>query len=334
MTSLGIKIITWNMGNSINKILDWTSELQKWTIISPDSDILFITIQETTWDIGSVKFLEALKNKLDNQYNIFFEGNGSYLPYTAFYVFGYLCVKKNINIKDNTVGSTCIYKYYVCTKPTIGFGIVIDNRKLLFICSHLPINTYKKEYDDLGYKDRIEAMQRVTDEVINTVSKTINGADVIFWAGDMNFRIETNSENTEQLTKLLTNPPEFLKEFQEDKINFKPSCRLIEYDKENYDTFIKNRIESSGYDKLRNPSYCDRIIYKYNKKNNLTIIPKKYFGWPTTVDNYPLSIAYSDHTPVCFECKLIMKHQTGGGNNDHYKMKYYKYKSKYINLNH
>ncbi len=312
---LSIKCITWNMGKSVKKITDWKTEIYEWTIIAPDTDIIFITIQETSHEIGQNIFYEALKIKLPN-YSIFHEGEGISNRITGdFYVYGYLCVKTSVNIikkpiindsKDNTINSMCIYKTGVCTKASVGFGIIIDETKLIFVCSHLPVNTKDKIDASFGYQERIDAMKIIKTNIIDNVKKSLGGMDYIFWGGDMNMRIQTDINKTEQLEQILnSNIPELFGFKEWNKDNIKKTCRYIEYNEkhDNYGQFIekRNNIQvESGYDPKRNPSYCDRFIYNGN------LLDAKYYSWPQSL-SYPKSIAYSDHSVVVFETKITHK---------------------------
>jgi broad specificity phosphatase PhoE len=338
---LSVQIITWNMGSSVHKITNWETEIKKWNF-NTLHDIIFITFQETTKTVG-----DELKNVLIkelNEYIIFAEGNGSILAPT-FYVYGYLCIKKSpliiINKApieddsfDNTIDTTCIRKTGICTKPSIEFGIVVNNIKLIFICSHLPIIT--KNDPTLGYNERKEAMKTIYNNATKNVSKSIGGYDMIFWTGDMNYRV--NADKTEQLHTLLNNLPNELPElvgFKEHPLNFKHTCRFIEYDdKQNYSKFVSNR----QYDKKREPSNCDRIIFKGD-----IFTPTKYYDFVSILPEYPLSIAYSDHEPVALEGIIKIQspkndikgevNQEGGGiPKDYYYEKYKKYKFKYTQL--
>lgn len=324
---LSVKILTWNMGSSVTKITDWKTEIKKWQI-NTEHDIIFIGLQETTKKMGD-DFKNIISQELSN-YTIFSEGEGSIMAPT-FYVYGYLCIKKvptiiinkspiENNVFDDSIDSTCIRKMGICTKPSLQFTIIINNIKLIFICSHLPIIT--KNDPSLGYQERKDAMKTI----INNVTKTNNNADMIFWCGDMNFRV--NPDKTEQLQYLLDNIKNELPElggFKEHKINFKHTCRLLEYDGfQNYNDFIQNR----PYDKKREPSYCDRVIFK-----GIMFEPSKYYNLPSILNEYPLSIAYSDHEPVVLEGIVKNKEQIGGAiEGKNYYEKYMKYKNKYLEL--
>ena len=347
MLSISIKFITWNMGKSVKNINDWNEELKSWTIINSDSDILFITIQETTEEVGNKKFYDALKSKLPN-YEIFHKGEGvSNVITGAFYVYGYLCVNKKINItkkpdltntQNHMIDTMCIYKSKICTKATIGFGIIINKVKLIFVGSHLPVNTKDVINGSYGYNERVDAMKKIKAEVIDNITKYMGLADYIFWGGDLNMRIQ--EDETEQLEKILRETPE-LKEFKEaeKKENiFIKTCRYKELEKiDDYPQFVQKRNEKDGYDPKRNPSYCDRVIYK-----GLPLLNVKYYTWPkmtSDASDYPPSIAGSDHAVAILEAKINDAQNTkclpevnGGSiyNDDIYNHKYIKYKNKYL----
>jgi len=125
-------------------------------------------------------------------------------------VFGYLFVKKSIKVarsSGNTQNSVCIYKRMygisACTKPSVGIGIIVakENKqhKLIFIGSHLPIDTKDKE--TLGNLDRIDAIKIINDDVILPITKELDGCDTVFWAGDMNFRMIDDVDQLDQLFK-------------------------------------------------------------------------------------------------------------------------------------
>ena len=335
---LSVKIITWNMGTSIKKNINLGEEIKTWNIKPVSYDIIFITFQETNKKLG-----DSFKNILDmelNEYTIFSEGYGSSLA-PNFYVYGFLCIKKTPliiinkvpienNASDKTIDTTCITKKGICTKPSVEFGIVLNNIKLIFIGSHLPVVT--KGDPTFGYKERKDAMKIIYNNVIKNVSKSIGGVDMIFWAGDMNYRV--NANKTEQLDTILNNIPNELPEltgFKEQTKTFKHTCRLLEYDgKQNYEEFVSKRKtalngENGPYDPRREPSYCDRVIFKGN-----LFLPIKYYSLPPLLQTYPKSIAYSDHEPVFLTG--IIKPNTQLGGSDNYDMKYYKYKAKYLAL--
>lgn len=350
MSGLSVRIITWNVGDSLKLIKsgEWVSELQKWPL--GNEDIIFITLQETSNEFGSKIFADALKKRLGS-YEIFYEGEGPKLG-KDFYVFSYLCVKSGIKInnkpvpndkKDKTIDAACIYKLGACTKPSVGIGAKINGIGLIFVGSHLPINPKDKKNESLGYDERIDAIQKIQKEVIQDIEKAIDGADIVFWAGDFNMRIQ--SDDTEQLAVALNKE---LTDFEEPKkkANVRRTCRIKEKGEiDNQDTYNKRRFDDDDekrFDSKRKPSYCDRVIYKVLKHN---FEPTEYYSWPNgevPKEDIPESIVHSDHDMVVLvgtiktetkqkksnEPKKRTPVSTGGSFFD----KYMKYKTKYLAL--
>jgi len=354
LRDLSVCIITWNVGDSPKHFTtadQWVTELQKWPL--GDDNIIFITLQETSKELGEI-FAAALKKRLDS-YQIFYEGEGPKVG-SDFYVFSYLCVKKGVHIntkpipndkKDKTIDAVCIYKFGLCTKPSVGIGAEINGMKLIFVGSHLPINTKDKENASLGYKERIDAIEKIKMEVIKDVENAIGGSDVVFWTGDFNMRIQSDKNNTEQLAFALKNQ---LKDFKEHgKKDVRRTCRIKEIgETEEPSKYINLRLsdDRTKFDTKRIPSYCDRVIYKDLDKK---FSPTEYYSWPkanTPKDEVPDSIVHSDHDMVVLvgkigtktksETKQIKSNKpnkrkpvsTGGSFFD----KYMKYKTKYLAL--
>jgi Endonuclease/Exonuclease/phosphatase family 2 len=373
---LSIRIISWNMGESVTHINNWYSELNDWSIIADDNarsyDIIFFTIQEASKKVGKA-IGNALRNMLTD-YNIYFEGQGTWVPTLHFHVFGYLCIHKDIDVtaepvennkKDKTIHSVCIMKNRTCSKSAVAFGVEANGKKLIFVGSHLPVNT--KDKVTYGYNLRIDAMKKIQKEVIENVENAIGGADNIFWTGDMNYRIlEDGSEQLQNaLSEQTLQSYGYIEHNKDDVIE---TCRYREYsDKEMIEAakthelddetaltklhtnFVTDRLKGTkgAYDDRRIPSYCDRVIYK--GKINV----EKYYSWPQPPfdSTYPKGIAYSDHVPIVFEGTIVipitkpMPTQiliqdgtlgTIGGDseteNDIYLNKYIKYKTKYLQL--
>jgi len=356
LSELSVRVITWNVGDSPKHFTtadQWGAELQKWPL--GNDDIIFITLQETSKELGEI-FADALKKGLAG-YQIFHEGEGPKLG-RDFYVFSYLCVKNDHKVKintkpipndkkDKTIDATCIYKFGLCTKPSVGIGAKINGTKLIFVGSHLPINTKDKENASLGYKERIEAIKKIQMEVIQDVEKAIEGSDVVFWTGDFNMRIQ--SDDKEQLEIALKKE---LSDFAEyDTVNVRRTCRIKEIgETEDRSKYIDLRLsdDETKFDTKRIASYCDRVIYK---DPGHKFEPTEYYSWPnadTPKNNVPQSIVHSDHDMVVLVGKIKTETKTetkqtkqiksnkpkqnpvstGGSFFD----KYMKYKTKYLAL--
>jgi hypothetical protein len=182
-----------------------------------------------------------------------------------------------------------------CTKSSLGFGLITNGTKLVFICSHLPVDFSDNYLSNYGYGDRIMAIRTIKTEIIGKLKELMGEPTTIFWAGDLNFRIQM--DGVEQLERAMNRE---LSKYIECKKDFLQTSRYVEYDphKSGYRTFLRKRKSPiNGYSLTRIPSYCDRIIYKGH------FIPTHYYSWPSKAKeaDYPLSIAYSDHEPVLLE---------------------------------
>jgi len=331
---LSFIVITWNMGKSLKKITDWNTELQKWTLVDPKIDIICIGIQETNRTCGSQLLPQALQAKLPDHY-IITAGEGSMLPGINFHVYGYVCIRRSVTDAEIAISkSICINKYMMCTKPSVGIGINIGCKSLLFIVSHLPINV--KDHETLGFAERIDAIEKINKELIQPLStKMGTQKPLVFWAGDMNFRIQDNLEQLKcfmtacgdglhkdfgcdsLISQKLLNKCTHIKDFTESPRDpkYNKSCRYVEYDNktarldlggisrpgktDDKDIFTDIRISDleEKYDPKRTPSYCDRILYTSDRGIKIDT----YSSWPPRdewLGEYPLSILYSDHEPI------------------------------------
>jgi hypothetical protein len=124
-----------------------------------------------------------------------------------------------------------------------------------------------------------------------------NQFDIIFWMGDLNYRIDLQYNEVIELIKenkittLLENDQlkKFQKiglifeDFQEGEIKFNPTFKLNQ--------------ETRDYEtkKMRVPSYCDRILFKNNNESN-QLIQVDYKSLPL--------VQSSDHVPVCSTFKI------------------------------
>ena len=161
-------------------------------------------------------------------------------------------------------------------------------------------------------KERLKILDQVLNTEIkyNNIISSFKDFDIWFIFGDLNFRINYDYENTIQLCQnknieLLLNADQFnlskidnrkLDIIDEGLINFLPTYK---YNKNNNNFAFEPN-------KMRVPSYCDRIFYKNNfKENHPSIILKQY----DSISN----VQFSDHRCVfgVFEiyCKVFYKNE-------------------------
>jgi len=166
------------------------------------------------------------------------------------------------------------------------------------------VNTHLTPHDN-NLEKRINDYYSIIDSQTFQSEKisTILDHDLIFWFGDLNFRLDANSFSSKEIIQLLSenNTKQLLEidelkqvmfqnsafgGFNESKINFKPTYKFIP--------------ESGEYDEKRRPAWTDRILYKLfddsQKHEQITCV--NYQSHP--------EMNFSDHLPVSglFEIKV------------------------------
>lgn len=296
-----IRSITFNMGKNKRTKDEWKNVIQydrvsekirNWDIITEkDYDILFVALQESWNESSPYGQMGLAISEILNDFDCYtysHEGPPNILrnPYS---VQNWVFVRKNIvDGKPGVLkGKICHTGLsLLCTKATVGLALEFNNRKLIFMSSHLPFSERKK---DLGYAERVDSM-RSGIKLLEKLGP--NNASVI-WAGDLNFR-----SNDDFSAKKF--------DFEESSLSFQPTCKLLEQD-EIMESLKLSRISAIDlrysaltnpsqkvYNKERIPSYCDRVLFR-----NLT--PIKYYSW-----NDGRAVDTSDHNVVVLDARLSL----------------------------
>ncbi|KAH3677628.1 hypothetical protein WICMUC_001731 [Wickerhamomyces mucosus] len=172
-------------------------------------------------------------------------------------------------------------------KGAVAIRFNYGSSKFCFVNVHLAAGTS-------NIQERNNDFNNILNGINFSRSGKIEDNDNIIWLGDMNYRL--NLENFQvrdliesgsfeelikhdQLTHEIQSKNSFI-DYQEASVNFRPTYK---YDKGS------NRYDSS--EKLRTPSWTDRIIYKYNE------------GLKPWAYQSSDSIMISDHKPVYFAAK-------------------------------
>ena len=231
-----------------------------------------------------------------------------------------------------------IFSIDTYTKCSIIRKITSDNLNLYFIASHLPINM--SDVKTFGNEERMKIIIDILSEIFNKDNKE----KIIFWAGDLNFRI--NKENgVDQLTNFIESLKQPSNDIDKLKIqmlsdyniqlndnDFGPTCKTTtKYEKKEqcfkdkiYTTKKNNNI-SECYEQIdkKIPSYCDRVMVITNKNLQYKI------NKSTVIIDNPFTY-YSDHNAInsLIQFDYINESLVGGN----YYQKYLKYKNKYIQL--
>ncbi|XP_052241819.1 inositol polyphosphate 5-phosphatase OCRL-like isoform X2 [Dreissena polymorpha] len=169
-------------------------------------------------------------------------------------------------------------------KGGVGVRFSLHDTTLLFINSHLAAHQDEYERRNQDACD-IEARMRFKQFL---PPLTVQDHDVVFWLGDLNYRIDQDINTVkslvvrglynkltphDQLYKQLKTHSVF-KKFKEGEIKFAPTYR--------YDTGTDNFDTS---EKARNPAWCDRILFKGEEIKQIV-----YRSHPV--------LKISDHKPV------------------------------------
>ena len=179
-------------------------------------------------------------------------------------------------------------------------------------------STLMKEELDLLDKD-IEDSDDEKNEITNTESGLINldknenkpilkNSDIWILFGDLNFRVDMDYEDFsefiqtgnawnklldyDQLTKFKLASLDLIKKIEEDVIKFQPTYKYIKNSNE-FDYAPKNKENNK---KKKNPSWCDRVIYKKNAY--ITKTGKKIITGVEYNSVMNENFIISDHRPV------------------------------------
>lgn len=181
-------------------------------------------------------------------------------------------------------------KGYAGNKGALGFRFELLGSCLCFINSHLA--PHKQ-----NFKLRNENITQISRNIkftINNTTLSIFEHDLIFWYGDLNYRIDSLS--TEKIIKNITtnnfksclehdqlikarNKEGVLSDFFEGEIDFLPTFKYL--------------IGSNQHNVRRDPAWCDRILWRGSS----------YLNRYGSCDG----IQVSDHKPVFAEFTLVLK---------------------------
>jgi len=300
--------------NSLNVISNEKNNLifEKWNmrilnIINSYKEINYMKIAEM--NLGGIAFFAYVKNS-----------DIDYIKDSSF-IFEY--IKTGLGGTASNKGS-CIFSFnYYNTSISVSCSHLCagasknQNRidELIEILDFKVNNIEKKNVNNLIYsKDEFDIsnidLNNNTNKNTNINNNSLfRNSDIFFIFGDLNFRIDTQYENfkeiikneKENIWKTLLDFDQLNKSRQasmnldiidEMEINFKPTYKYCIGSNE-YDYTLSDKKDNIGKKsgKKRNPSWCDRILFKKNDKNT-NIIGLKY---ESVMDE---KFKVSDHRPV------------------------------------
>lgn len=260
---LRVHVVTWNMNSRLPQesfpgglLMAWKKEKNR------ERCVYAVGLQEGT-QVGL--WLDLVKLELGSAFVLVGEGNigGIHL---AIFVTNDILQDFDFDIATDIV--SCGIGNIYWNKGAVGFLVRIQSLKLLFVNSHLAAQQDK-------VKERNQDYRRITSELFKeknspgTVPSIENLADVIFWCGDLNYRIEGNRKSVDYLLRkrmmnVLLSNDQLLSErankrafvdYMEGGINFLPTYKF-DNNTDKYDSSSKQRV----------PSWTDRVLWKVCKK--------------------------------------------------------------------
>ena len=290
-----IYIVTWNIHGKqpLNEHLSTLLPKNKFY------HMYIIATQECMRTI-SASFLSSSKELWENQLKEYFGNSYDNLinsNLSAFHisVFVHSSIKnKFTNLQSGSVKTG--FLNLMANKGCVAVAFEYLNKKICLIGCHLSSgekndDERNNDFERINHELNFTPYENNKKEInINFENKT-DYFDIVIWAGDFNYRIE--SQNKEEILKLIheSNCLKLIKNdglhkqiklgnidinhFQEGEIYFLPTYKFVE--------------ESNNYDaSKRNPGYTDRILYKSRFINDLKLC--EYSSY--------MDIKYSDHKPV------------------------------------
>ncbi|XP_021406696.1 inositol polyphosphate 5-phosphatase K isoform X2 [Lonchura striata] len=309
-----LHLVTWNVGTA-SPPPDVTGLLQL-NSTGPTMDMYVIGLQEVNSKITN--FLSDLA--FDDPWSIFFMTVLSplgYIKLSSVRMQGLLLLifVKHVHlpfIQDihTDYTRTGLYGYWG-NKGGVSVRMSLFGHTICFMNCHLPAHMENTEQrlDDF---EKILEMQFEGEDIPSPLDH-----ELLFWFGDLNFRIadygihfvrESISNKRFNLLwekdqlNMAKNQEEFLKDFKEGPLQFKPTYKF-DLDSEVYDTS----------EKKRKPAWTDRILWKVK---NLSEVASKEGEFPeeenpisVTLNSYVSHMSYgiSDHKPVTGTFTLEMK---------------------------
>ncbi|CAF3217426.1 unnamed protein product [Rotaria sp. Silwood2] len=195
---------------------------------------------------------------------------------------------------------------------TSGGAYIYDDKKKEDEWEQIVRKTIKSCYEKNNEENvKFELLNRV--RLMEVVRKwKISDHDIIFWCGDMNYRISQPNEQVRQAINELSTVPLHEKDqlrcemklnniftnYYEPPINFLPTYKF-DINTDNYDTS----------EKLRTPSWTDRILYRSKRSKVLNDNQNELETIKTIHYSCAKNIKFSDHRPVSGLYLVVIKYE-------------------------
>lgn len=279
---LRVLVITWNM-NGVGA--DWDRQrwnrydlAQTWAnlVRTKDADVVAVCVQETG---ARSKLADWLKTHVMPQYTLTRVKNSVALLSTL----GAVRFDQHLYVfhRSATMGAgvgtlrgdpVCVGSSGSCVKGTVGATLLVPLKgerttmggnevlTLTFLSSHFPMVSVGDEGVRARNKAYAASLKGVLDPLLVKAHRTyddVSAGDVVFWAGDMNYRIEASG--ADQLAREKDAGRVFAR-FSECERTFEPTCKLSVRAQGTERTYVTKTKKGA-----RTPSYCDRILWRVDQ---------------------------------------------------------------------
>ncbi|THD22119.1 Phosphatidylinositol-bisphosphatase [Fasciola hepatica] len=298
--SVNVEIVTWNMNcPRVQKYPEDLSDLIFPSSMNNSPSIFAICLQEIPPE--KQELLVRLQAAIGPQHVLFshaFHGTLALAVFVSRELIWYTSVPQVSAVTTRTA---------VRTKGAVAVCFILFGTSMLFLSSHFKASQDRVNMRVQDYQDVVASLNLPKiglSRGYRPSENLLNRFDIVFWAGDLNFRIDRsravmdnvlrsyrpvctydNLSGADQLTNVQAQGRAF-QAFEEGRIKFLPTYKF-DLDSTVYDTSDKQRV----------PAYTDRILYKTRKKGDVTCA------------NYDSidSIRCSDHRPVYGVYSVVLK---------------------------
>eukprot|EP00475_Leptophrys_vorax_P034650 TRINITY_DN5621_c0_g1_i1.p1 TRINITY_DN5621_c0_g1~~TRINITY_DN5621_c0_g1_i1.p1 ORF type:complete len:540 (-),score=135.28 TRINITY_DN5621_c0_g1_i1:1698-3170(-) len=297
---INVMIFTWNVGGSefvLDQLQQFFSNNQM-----EDLDVFVMGLQES----AMVNWHETVTKCLDGRLDFMCseELGGVRL---AVWTSKAVVVSQFRSVREGTgIGNVLTNKGGVCVQLDVTRVDVNHHFSLGFICAHLAAHMGKVEERNA---DVYQLFGRLAFDG-RTLEEWLSRFDAAFFFGDLNYRIENNSQeildsvakgdwealsSRDQLVKQLRNRY-VLSGFKEGSICFPPTFK------------VAPNQQHIVYSKKREPAWCDRILFR--SRDHLLIFQQEYSSVTELIS--------SDHRPVKAFFKLALSPELSKGGSEPY----------------
>lgn len=209
-------------------------------------------------------------------------------------------------------------------KGGVSVHFYLHDSSICFVCSHLAAHRENIAGRNSDYHNIIEKTIFYPDTDSDTISGGVTGLpdasetsiiqhDIVFWLGDLNYRIDDSLSTEEVFDKINENDIPYLR--KRDQLNIERLRQNVFHDFEEGELLFhptyKYQVGTNSYDrrpekKVRPPAWCDRILWKVLNGLKLEKVNQTSY--------YRAELSSSDHKPIgatfnCIARKVVTDRQ-------------------------